>query len=93
MRRDIADYVSRCLSRPQVKAEHLRPGGAFQRLPISKWKWDRITKDFVANLPQTSRGVYNIWVIIERLTKPAHFLHVQYSFSAEKLAHIYITTY
>ena len=38
MRRDIADFVSRCLCCQQVKAEHLRPGGEFQGLPISEWK-------------------------------------------------------
>ncbi|XP_015165551.1 uncharacterized protein [Solanum tuberosum] len=48
-----------------VKAEHLRPGGEFQRLPIPEWKWERITTDFVVGLPRTSRGVDNIWVIVD----------------------------
>ncbi|KAH0743021.1 hypothetical protein KY290_032665 [Solanum tuberosum] len=87
MRRDIADFVSRCLCCQQVKAEHLRPGGEFQRLPISEWKWERITMDFVVGLPRTSRGVDSIWVIVDRLTKSAHFLPVHTTFSAERLAH------
>ncbi|KAH0660902.1 hypothetical protein KY289_029650 [Solanum tuberosum] len=74
----------------QVKAEHLRPGGAFQRLPIPEWKWERITMDFVVGLPRTSRGVDSIWVIVDRLTKSAHFLPVHTTFSAERLARIYI---
>ncbi|XP_069150110.1 uncharacterized protein [Solanum lycopersicum] len=74
----------------KVKAEHLRPGGEFQGLPIPEWKWDRITMDFVAGLPRTSRGFDSIWVIVDRLTKSAHFLFVQSSFSAERLARIYI---
>ncbi|WMV32852.1 hypothetical protein MTR67_026237 [Solanum verrucosum] len=45
--------------------------------------------DFVAGLPQTSRGVDSIWVIVDRLTKSAYFLPVHSSFSAERLAHIY----
>lgn len=90
MRRDIADFVSRCLCCQQVKAEHLRPGGEFQGLPIPEWKWDHITMDFVAGLPRTSRGFDSIWVIVDRLTKSAHFLPVQSSFSAERLARIYI---
>ena len=90
MRRDIADFVSRCLCCQQVKAEHLRPGGEFQGLPIPEWKWDRITMDFVDGLPRTSRGFDSIWVIVDRLTKSAHFLPVQSSFSAERLARIYI---
>ncbi|KAH0641849.1 hypothetical protein KY290_033468 [Solanum tuberosum] len=88
--RDIADFVSRCLCCQQVKAEHLRPGGEFQRLPIPEWKWERITMDFVVGLPRTSRGVNNIWVIVDRLTKSAHFLPVHTTFSAERLARIYI---
>lgn len=90
IRRDIADFVYRCLCCQQVKAEHLRPGGEFQGLPIPEWKWDRITMDFVAGLPRTSRGFDSIWVIVDRLTKSAHFLFVQSSFSAERLARIYI---
>ena len=90
MRRDIADFVSRCLCCQQVKAEHLRPGGEFQGLPIPEWKWDRITMDFVDGLPRTSRGFDSIWVIVDRLTKSAHFLPVQSSFSAERLDRIYI---
>ncbi|XP_015161076.1 uncharacterized protein [Solanum tuberosum] len=59
MRRDIAEYVSRCLSCQQVKAEHLRPGGELQRLPIPECKWERITMDFVVGLPRTSHGLDN----------------------------------
>jgi len=73
-----------------VKAEHLRSGGDFQRLPILEWKWERITMDFIVGLPRTSRGVDNIWVIVDRLTKSAHFLHVLCSFSAKRLDRIYI---
>ncbi|KAH0672578.1 hypothetical protein KY284_023665 [Solanum tuberosum] len=90
MRRDIVDFVSRCLCCQQVKAEHLRPGGEFQRLPIPEWKWERITMDFVVGLPRSSRGVDSIWVIVDRLTKSAHFLPVHTTFSTERLARIYI---
>ena len=46
--------------------------------------------DFIVGLPQIPRGVDSIWVIVDRLTKSAHFLPVQSSFSAERLARIYI---
>ena len=68
----------------------MRSGGAFQRLSISEWKWDRITMDFVAGLPQTSKGVDSIYVIVDQLTKSAHFLPVQSLFSVVRLARIYI---
>ena len=90
MKRDIADYVSHCLSCQQVKAEHLRPGDELQRLPIPEWKWERITMDFVVGLPRTSHGLDSIWVIVDQLTKSAHFIPVHTSYSAERLARIYI---
>ena len=50
MKRDITDFVSRCLTCQQVKCEHQRPGGVSQRMPIPTWKWERITMDFVEGL-------------------------------------------
>jgi len=73
-----------------VKAENLRLGGVLKRLPIVECKWDCITMDPVEGFPQTSKGVDNIWVITDRLTKSAYFLVVQSSFSAERLAQINI---
>ncbi|WMV58217.1 hypothetical protein MTR67_051602 [Solanum verrucosum] len=90
MRRDILNYISRCLSCQQVKAEHLRPGGELQKLSIPEWKWERITMDFVVGLRRTSRGHDSIWVIMDRLTKSAYFIPVHTSYSAERLARIYI---
>ncbi|WMV46187.1 hypothetical protein MTR67_039572 [Solanum verrucosum] len=90
MWRDITDYVSNCLSCQQVKAEHLRSGGELQRLPIREGKWERISMDFVVGLPRTSRGLDSIWVIVAKLTKSAHFISVHTSYSAERLACIYI---
>ncbi|XP_015161346.1 uncharacterized protein [Solanum tuberosum] len=86
----VGDLIQLILSKAHVKAEHLRPGGEFQRLSISEWEWDRITMDFVAGLPWTSRGVDSIWVIVDQLSKSTHFLPVQSSFSTEILARIYI---
>ncbi|CAN4106139.1 unnamed protein product [Withania somnifera] len=56
MKRDIAEYVSKCLNCRRVKYEHHKPGGLMQRLPIPSWKWERITIDFIYGLPRTSRG-------------------------------------
>ena len=46
--------------------------------------------DFIMKLPRTARGVDSIWVIVDRLTKSAHFIPIQESISAEKLTDIYI---
>ena len=50
MKRDIAEFVSRCLTCQQVKAEHQKHAGLLQSLPIPQWKWERITMDFVVGL-------------------------------------------
>ncbi|WVZ65649.1 hypothetical protein U9M48_014977 [Paspalum notatum var. saurae] len=67
MKADIARYVARC------DREHRKPAGLLQPLPIPMWKWDEIGMDFVTGLPRTPKGNDAIWVIIDRLTKTAHF--------------------
>ena len=85
MRRSILEFVSRCLNCQQVKAEHMRPGGELQRLPIPTWTWEQITMDFVSGLPRSPRRHDCIWVIVDRLTKSAHFLPTDSSWGAEAL--------
>lgn len=71
MKKDIALFISECLTCQQVKIEHQRPTGLLQSLPIPQWKWEHITMDFVVGLPRTQRGYNAIWVIVDRLTKIA----------------------
>ena len=90
MKKDIAHFVERCATCLQVKAEHQRPYGELQSLEIPVWKWDDITMDFVMKLPRTPKGYDAIWVIIDRLTKSAHFLLIKESYPMESLARLYI---
>ena len=90
MKRDIAEFVSKCLICQQVKAEHQKPAGLFQRIEIPEWKWERITMDFVTGLPRTLRGFDSTWVIVDRLTKSAHFLPVKTTYSATQYAKLYV---
>ena len=55
MKKEIASFVSRCLTCQQVKVEHQKPAGKIQLLPIPVWKWEKITMDFVTGLPRTQR--------------------------------------
>nr|GEX75817.1 hypothetical protein [Tanacetum cinerariifolium] len=77
MKKDIAMYVSKCLTCSKVKAEHQKPSGLLQQLEIPEWKWENIIMDFVNKLPKTCSGHDSIWVIVDRLTKFAHFLAVR----------------
>ena len=90
MKQDIAAYVASCLVCQQVKAEHQHPAGMMQPLPIPEWKWDHVTMDFVVGLPRTASGKDAIWVIVDRLTKTAHFIPIRISFSLDMLARLYM---
>ena len=90
MKREIAQYVAQCLACQQVKMEHQRPARFLQPLPILEWKWEDITMDFVTGLPRTPTGKDAIWVIVDRLTRSAHFLAIRVDFSLERLARLYI---
>ncbi|GJW46085.1 putative reverse transcriptase domain-containing protein [Tanacetum coccineum] len=90
MKRDIATYVSKCLTCLKVKAEHQRPSGLLQQPEIPEWKWDNITMDFITKLPRSKSGHDTIWVVIDILTKLAHFLATSVDYNMEKLARLYI---
>ncbi|GKB78375.1 putative reverse transcriptase domain-containing protein [Tanacetum coccineum] len=90
MKRDIAEYVSKCLTCSKIKAEHQKPSGLLQQPEIPEWKWEKITMDLVTKLPKSSSGYDAIWVIVDRLTKSAHFLPIREDYKTEKLARIYI---
>ncbi|GJW90781.1 reverse transcriptase domain-containing protein [Tanacetum coccineum] len=90
MKKEIAIYVSKCLTCAKVKAEHQRPSGLLQQPEIPEWKWEKIAMDFITKLPRSSSGHDAIWVIVDRLTKSAHFLAIREDYSMEKLARLYI---
>nr|GFC39108.1 putative reverse transcriptase domain-containing protein [Tanacetum cinerariifolium] len=90
MKANIATYVSKCLTCARVKAEHQRPSGLLVQPTIPEWKWDNITMDFITKLPKSSQGFDTIWVIVDRLTKSAHFLPIRENDPLDKLARLYL---
>nr|GEV50483.1 putative reverse transcriptase domain-containing protein [Tanacetum cinerariifolium] len=90
MKADIATYVSKCLTCLRVKAEHQKPYGLLVQPKIPQWKWDNITMDFVTKLPKTQSGNDTIWVVVNRLTKSAHFLLMKETDPMDKLARLYL---
>ena len=90
MKKEIAEWVSRCDTCQRVKAEHQRPSGLLQPLEIPEWKWEHIAMDFVVGLPRTKANHDAIWIIIDRLTKSAHFLPINEKFSLERLVQLYL---
>ncbi|GJU84593.1 putative reverse transcriptase domain-containing protein [Tanacetum coccineum] len=90
MKAIIAEYVGKCLTCSRVKAECQKPSGLLVQPEIPMWKWERITMDFVTKLPKTSIGHDTIWVIVDRLTKSAHFIPTRATDSMETLTRLYI---
>ena len=74
MKCDIAAFVAQCDTCNRIKAEKQRPGGLLKPLDIPMWKWEKISMDFIIGLPRTLKGNDSIWVIVDRLTKSAHFI-------------------
>ncbi|GJV23964.1 putative reverse transcriptase domain-containing protein [Tanacetum coccineum] len=90
MKANIATYVSKCLTCLRVKAEHQKPSGLLVQPAIPQWKWENITMDFDTKLPRMQSGNDTIWVIVDRLTKSAHFLPMRETDHMDKLARLYL---
>ncbi|WVZ93731.1 hypothetical protein U9M48_039688 [Paspalum notatum var. saurae] len=80
MKRAVEEYVAVCDTCQRVKAEHQRP---------AEWKWEEISMDFIVGLPRTQKGYNSIWVVVDRLTKVAHFIPVNTTYSGARLAELY----
>jgi hypothetical protein len=90
MKRETARYVSECDTCRKVKADYMKLGGLLQPLSVLDWKWDDISMDFIMGLPLTARKYNSIWVIVDQLTKSAHFVPVNTNYNVQKYAEIYI---
>ncbi|KAD5960497.1 hypothetical protein E3N88_11969 [Mikania micrantha] len=90
MKSEIATYVSKFLTCSKVKIKYQKPSGLLQQPEIPVWKWEQISFDFITKLPKTTSGCDTIWVIVDRLTKSAHFLPIKETDKLEKLTRIYL---
>ena len=90
MKRDVADFMSKCMVCQMVKAERKHPAGLLHPLEIPVWKWEDISMDFVDGLPRSRRENESIWVIVDRLTKSAHFIPLSVTRNVRLLCGKYI---
>ena len=90
MKKEITAYVAKCDIYSRVKADHLKPMGLLQPLSIPGWKWEEISMDFIVGLPPTQKGFDTILVIVDRLTKSAHFIPVKTNYQPHQYAELYI---
>ena len=90
MRRHVGGFVRRCLTCQQIKAEHQKPAGLLQQLEVVEWKLEHVMMDFLTRLPRTLQGHDAVFVIVDWLTKSAHFLAVRMTFTLKKFCRLYI---
>jgi hypothetical protein len=90
MKRDVIEYVALCDTCQRVKVEHQRLARLLQPLQVPEWKWEEIIMDFIVCLPRTQSGYDSIWVIVDRLTKVAHFIPVKTTYSRPQLVQLYM---
>ena len=90
MKKDVVEYVARCLTCQQVKAKPQKSSGMLQPLSFPEWKWEEVTMDFVSGLQKSSEVYDSIWLIVDRMTKSTHFLPVKTTDPVRKLAKLYL---
>ena len=90
MKKDMAGYISRCMKCQHVKVEHQHPVGLLQPLPVSEWKWEVISMDFMIGLPMSWRQHDSIIVVVDNLTKATHFIPVKYMYKTDDIANIFM---
>ncbi|KAL4022891.1 hypothetical protein IC575_016637 [Cucumis melo] len=91
MKREVADFVIRCLVCQQVKTPRQRPAELLQPLSVLGWKWESVSMDFITGLPKTLKGYMVIWVVVDRLTKSTHFVPGKSTYTASKWGQLYMT--
>jgi hypothetical protein len=88
MKKDVAAHVALSDTCQRVKAEYQRPAGLLQPSKVPERKWEETGMDFIVGLPRTRDGYDSIWVIVDRLTKVAHFIPVKTTYTGVKLAEL-----
>jgi hypothetical protein len=90
MKREIDEYITRCMECQNVKAEHRHPTGLLQPLPIPEWKWLVVMMDFITGLPRTTKLHDLIMVVVDKITKAAHFIPLKTTHKAIDVVDIFM---
>jgi hypothetical protein len=90
MKREIVKYIARCMECQKVKVEHRHPAGLLQPLPIPEWKWEVVTMDFITGLPRKTKLHDSIMVVVDKLTKAAHFIPLKTNQKAADVVDIFM---
>jgi hypothetical protein len=90
MKREIAEYIARCMECQRVKTKHRHPAGLLQPLPIPEWKWEVVIMNFIMGFPRIGKLHDSIMVVVDKLTKVAHFIPLKTTHKAADVADIFM---
>jgi hypothetical protein len=90
MKKEITEYIARCMECQKVKAENRHLAELLQPLTISEWKWEIMTMDFITGLPRTNKLHDSIMVVVDKLTKVAHFIPLKTTHKATEVVDIFL---
>ena len=90
MKKDIGEYISKCMKCQQVKIEHQHPAGLLHPFPVPEWKWEVVSMDFITGLPMTWRQHDSIMFLVHKLTKATHFILVKSTHKTDDIAKIFM---
>jgi hypothetical protein len=86
MKKDGVDYISRCMECQRVKVDYRHPTSLLQPLPIPEKKWEVVTIDFITKFHRKKRKHDSIMVVVDKLTKYAHFVPVKMTHTTTNIA-------
>lgn len=89
MKQDVENFVKQCSVCQHSKHSNTHPLGLLQPLPIPEGVWRDLSMDFIEGLPK-SQGYSVILVVVDKLTKFAHFLPVKHPYTAASIAELFM---
>jgi hypothetical protein len=90
MKKEVVDFIAKCLECQKVKTEHRHPVGLLHPLPIHEWKWEVVTMDFITKLPRINKQHDSIMVVVDKLTKATHFIPVKFTHKEANIVDVYM---
>jgi hypothetical protein len=90
MKKEINEYIARCMEWQKVKVENRHPAGLLQPLTILEWKWEMVTMDFIMGLPRTGKLHDSIMVVVDKITKFSHFIPLKTTHKETEVSDIFM---
>jgi hypothetical protein len=90
MKKEVVEYIAKCLECQKVKAEHRHPVGLLHPLPIPECKWEAVTMEFITKIPLSRKQHDSIMVVVDKLTKAANFIPLKLTHKENNVVDIYM---